>query len=123
MSDDAAAQVRRAERGGLTSAIWGVVLSPVALFTAPLWFAGLLYTPFVLTGGGSVVGLALAISGFISFMGLVLSAGPLLDLRHRTSEDYRLRARIIRTGTWGIVLNVLTMLLMILLWFWIPIYG
>jgi hypothetical protein len=46
---------------------------------------GLLYTPFVLPVENSVVGLALAISGFISFMGLVLSAGPLRDLRHRTT--------------------------------------
>lgn len=108
---------------GFARAVWGVVLAILAVVTAPFWFVGMMYTPLILDGGRTAVGVAATISGFIAFFGLVLSAGALLDLRAgRGPESYR-RASIVRTGSWGVFLSVSAIILMVFLAFWLPTYG
>lgn len=104
-------------------AVWGIVLAPVALVSAPVWLAGVAFTPIVFTGGKSVIGVAFTISGFIAFFGLVLSLTSILDARTGANTDPRRKGRIMRAGTWGLVLNILTMFALVGLWMWIPVYG
>ncbi len=103
--------------------LWAVLLAPVALLSAPLWGALLAFTPLVVTGPGLWLAYAFSISGFIAAVGVVLSIASVAESRRVSPSDTHRRASSARTlGIVGLLFNLLVILGLIALWFWLTEY-